>query len=33
VRRVNQLLDAVRVFLKHAAAVGTIDQVALDPAV
>jgi hypothetical protein len=33
VRRVNQLLDAVREFLKHAAAVGTIDQVALDPAV
>jgi integrase/recombinase XerD len=30
-RRVNQVLAAVREFLKHAAAVGTIDQAALDP--
>jgi integrase/recombinase XerD len=30
-RRVNQVLAAVREFLKHAAAVGVIDQAALDP--
>jgi site-specific recombinase XerD len=30
-RRVNQVLAAVREFLKHAAAVGAIDQAALDP--